>query len=376
MRVDVDKLKALDEEGILRSCRHKEFPITIYKYTERCAYDRLWDDLTMMCRGLIVHDETGEVIARPFPKFFNVEEHKEESCKLPNLNWGQEFDIMEKMDGCLGIVYVWEGEPYICSVGSFYSFAAVKADEIFRSKGYDKYAGYEPGFTHLFEIVAPETRIVVDYEGKEDLYLLDVIEVETGDFCPIGYRNMIAKDIGCPVPKVYKEKSIAELPVIDNAEGYVIRFKDGTRAKMKFEEYKRLHFLMTGVTTIRIWENLRDGHSLEDFLDDVPDEFYNWVKEQALRIQSAHDDLLEQGKQLYILVDKMTKDIEDEKQRGRAIHEDTKKLQPSVNVGKVARMIRNKKLEDRVGNNYEHWRREVWRMVRPEHALPFVEDET
>lgn len=374
MKVDLNRLKALEEQGLIRSVRHKKFPLTIYKYTEECVYSRSWDEYTSMCRGLIVGDE-GDVVARPFPKFFNIEEHVQgELCKLPPLNWDQPFDIMDKLDGSLGIVYVWEGQPYIATAGSFHSEQADEANRIFRAKGYDKYQKYDLGVTHLFEIIYPQNRIVVDYEGLEDMILLDMVSIEHGMYATRELLPEVAQQIGCPVVSFFDAKNIKELPMRDNAEGYIIRFHDGTRAKMKFEEYKRLHYLLTGVTSIRIWENLMWGHGVHEFIEKVPDEFYDWVKEQAEKIQKTHDDLMAEGRALMEAVDAAVAHLEGG-EKSRAIHEETKKRQKTVDIGGLSNLLRRGKLEDTPGNNFKHWNEMVWRMHRPQHELPFLINE-
>jgi hypothetical protein len=64
-----------------------------------------------------------------------------------------------------------------------------------------------------------------------------------------------------------------------NREGYVLRFwPSNKRVKIKFEEYVRLHRLLTNFSNVDIWEHLRDGKNIEEFLDRVPDEFDKWVK--------------------------------------------------------------------------------------------------
>ena len=63
----------------------------------------------------------------------------------------------------------------------------------------------------------------------------------------------------------------------DNEEGFVIRFNNGLRVKLKFDSYKRLHNLRSHLSTSSILENLKNG---EDVLGNVPDEFYDFVEEQ------------------------------------------------------------------------------------------------
>ena len=57
-------------EGHVRVQSHPLLPLSIYNYTEKAAYDGIWNEVTLQCRGLIVADN-GDVVARPFRKFFN-----------------------------------------------------------------------------------------------------------------------------------------------------------------------------------------------------------------------------------------------------------------------------------------------------------------
>jgi RNA ligase len=49
--------------------------------------------------------------------------------------------------------------------------------------------------------------------------------------------------------------------------------------KIKFEEYVRLHKIMTCLSTTAVWETLSEGKSMDEMLKDVPDEFYEKIKE-------------------------------------------------------------------------------------------------
>ena len=49
----------------------------------------MWDEITLQCRGLVTDNE-GNVVARPFKKFFNIEEGKHTPT--------EEFEVFEKME--------------------------------------------------------------------------------------------------------------------------------------------------------------------------------------------------------------------------------------------------------------------------------------
>jgi RNA ligase len=148
----LDKLKKYHEEGLLYSQVHPNLPLTIWNYTERVQYENLWDDITLMCRGLVTDNE-GNIVARPFRKFFNIEENKHTPTR--------DFDVYEKMDGSLGIFFYYKGEPVFATRGSFTSEQAIKGKEILNKYNWE-YGTYE-GYTYLFEIIYPENKIVVDY---------------------------------------------------------------------------------------------------------------------------------------------------------------------------------------------------------------------
>lgn len=60
-----------------------------------------------------------------------------------------------------------------------------------------------------------------------------------------------------------------------NEEGFVLHYP-GTdlRLKIKFPEYVRLHKIVTGVSEIGIWEYMRDGKSMKELIENVPEWLY------------------------------------------------------------------------------------------------------
>ena len=137
----LQKLNKYYEDGLLYKQIHPTLPLTIWNYTEKVQYESLWDEITLMCRGLVT-DEEGNIVARPFKKFFNIEENK----YIPT----SKFDVYEKMDGSLGILFNYKGEWIFASRGSFTSDQAIKGAELLR-----KYpiSLLDSKNTYLFEII-------------------------------------------------------------------------------------------------------------------------------------------------------------------------------------------------------------------------------
>ena len=162
---------------------------------------------------------------------------------------------------------------------------------------------FKSDWTYLFEIIFPANRIVVDYGQTEDLFLLAIIDTATGKDLPL-------EDIGMPIVKQFDGLTdLAAIRAIQDPlnEGFVLRFESGLRIKVKFEEYKRLHKLLTGVSPRFIWETLRDKRSFEEIIDRVPDEFYNWATDLKNRLLSRYSEIEQQCKADF-------KDLGDRKQ--------------------------------------------------------------
>ncbi len=105
----------------------------------------------------------------------------------------------------------------------------------------------------------------------------------------------IVKNIGLNVVTRYNTfgEGFDELKreISNSKEGYVIRFRNGMRMKIKGDEYVRLHRILTNFSTTDIWELLRTGGNLDEFLDRVPDEFDNWVRLTMLELQSQFESI-------------------------------------------------------------------------------------
>ena len=109
--INIDELLDMINKGYIKVVQHHEFPLKMYSYTKDCHYEKMWNDTTCKCRGIIV-DENDNIIARPFKKFFNYEEH-DNTDWIDNLSYDYNPEIYEKLDGTLGILYWYNDIPYI-----------------------------------------------------------------------------------------------------------------------------------------------------------------------------------------------------------------------------------------------------------------------
>ena len=99
-------------------------------------------------------------------------------------------------------------------------------------------------------------------------------------------------DVGFSMVKQYHGiKDISTLRRLEetNREGFVIQYQSGLRYKVKFEEYLRIHRIVTQVSNINIWEYLAADMPFDDILDRVPDEFYDWVKATSTDLKAQFE---------------------------------------------------------------------------------------
>jgi RNA ligase len=289
--MNIETLNRYHEDGLLYKQTHPNLPLTIWNYTEKVQYEGLWDEVTVQCRGLITEDTTGTILVRPFKKFFNYEEVVGKGI-IPSQ--GDYVYIQEKMDGSLGILFNYEDEWIMATRGSFASEQAIKGLEIVKSKYF--LDSWSKEYAYLMEIIYDANRIVVRYD-EEKVVFLSVVLNEGWRWMPtddtelhwttakmVLHANGVEEDDLVKTEQYFSfsdelYKSLKEKNET-NKEGFVLRFQPGNfRMKIKFEDYVRLHKIMTNLSTTAVWEVLSTGGSMDDLLKDVPDEFYQKIKE-------------------------------------------------------------------------------------------------
>jgi RNA ligase len=269
--LDVELLDAMIADGYVRAQMHPELPLVIYNYTSSAQYEKVWNRVTRTCRGLIVDKDSGEVVARPFPKFFNHGEIEGSAVDLSG-----RVVVTDKADGSLGVLYPDSTGYAIATRGSFTSVQAIHATKIWKEQYQERFVPVN-GITYLFEIVYPENRIVLDYGGMDDLIHLGRVYLESGLSCGPARR--------WPGPQVeiFPHESFAqalEAEPRSNSEGLVVHFLDSDeRIKLKQEDYVALHRIVTGLSARTVWQHLAAGEPLLALTDNLPDEYYRWVHE-------------------------------------------------------------------------------------------------
>lgn len=201
------------------------------------------------CRGLIFDAKTGQVLARGFHKFFNVNERPE--VMDYRLDLTQPYVVIDKLDGSMlrpvrpfdkrgpndpihwGTMMGWT--PIAALVDDF-----VNASEL----GYKELVYYNEDINHtpIFEWCSRKQPIVIDYP-EDQLVLTAMRDNVTGAYIPYERLKLIGATFNVPVVKAFAseitdlKEFIQYVRDIKNAEGCIIRWADGHMTKLKGDEY-------------------------------------------------------------------------------------------------------------------------------------------
>lgn len=288
--MSVSQLAREIADGFVKAQRHPRLPLRILNYSHKTQYAGHWNDVTEQCRGLVV-DDNDYIVARPFRKFWNRDER---DVDLPS----HEPEILEKLDGCLGILVEYEGEQLVATRGSFTSAQAIWAtDWLARRKRKGMRLNPPPGHTAIFEIISPVSRIVVPY-SFEGLILLSLVDRETG--VEPAYSTIVKHAEDWAITPCRRYQVIEE--DVDNFEGYVLTWrhddKPPTRVKVKLAEYVRLHRLLTNSNPKRLWQAVYSGADLSPLFDQTPEDFQRWVRQWLGTIWKGYDEDVRKIQQL------------------------------------------------------------------------------
>lgn len=247
-----------------------------FKYTTNTVYSEDWDNVSLHARGIVFDYTTGEVLARPFDKFFNLGEminvetgelkpiagYVKQHLGFDNLSGDykhQKFRVMDKLDGSLGIAF-WTGTDwYVKTAGSFESDQAKWANEwfdmIIDPSVLDK------SKTYLFEIIYDEDKHPIEYDF-EGLVLLGIVDTKTGIEEPLSEILRVAKELNIRHAEVLEFTDFDEVVkyaknLPKTKEGVVITFENGFKLKVKGDEFLALQKIFHFLTKDVIYENLR-----------------------------------------------------------------------------------------------------------------------
>ena len=276
--------------------------ITALNYSYVTGDPRQFDFPYSEMRGLMIDEQAGEVLARPFQKFWNVGERGADGT-----DWDESHVILSKLDGSLVFP---AGERLVTRGGV--TDTAGKAERIAAGIGGPfqdllrrlRRDGDGAGCTPLFEYVSPNNQIVIRYPYPR-LVLLAVRRIADGAYWPMervrgawecsarsaGVHNWLGivepaggvPEAGSPDYARALAAAVSGWPA--DSEGVVVAFEpSGHRVKIKSEEYVALHRARDSYSSessvLRVW---CDGNT-EDLLGRLSGE-------RARRLSGYYDDV-------------------------------------------------------------------------------------
>lgn len=227
------------------------------------------EELVRQCRGSIFRydclEEKYICVCAPFYKFANYGEDY-----AADIDW-KSADVSEKIDGSLMKVWFDQEEWHLSTNGTIDAYKAEVGDtgENFGSL-FERASGFsfekfcrrlEKGYTYMYELVSPESRVVIGYSDK--VYFLSRRSHYTWEEDPTNIG-------GTDEPKILlmsyiKDKvfDVAE----DQDEGVVVCDKCYNRIKIKSTEYKYAARLANNgaIGVSRIIQMIKES-SVDDFL--------------------------------------------------------------------------------------------------------------
>ena len=347
----ISELRKLEEMGYVRAVSHRDLPLLVWNYTPKCQYDSAFGDYPILfrCRGLIT-DLDGNVKLTGYSKFYNWEQHQPSELPLGSKN----YTIETKLDGSLLIVGRVDGNMVYSTRGSFYSDQSLLGARLFKELYNEDWI--EEGYSYLFELIGPSNRIVNLYPS-DTLILHGLIDTQTGldaetvyPFKRVETHEVVGALFG---EELYKTLSSLNTP---NEEGFVLKVKESGlptwMVKIKFQDYCILHKLVTGLSSIQIWEYLKGDKSFDDILAITPDEFNIWLKEVKENLESDFATIESEAKIAYEAV----KELPSRKEQAVELL----KTYPTVSAI-VFKMLN--------GDDYADL---IWRQIKPSYDQPFT----
>ena len=278
-------------------CEKQFDNISSFNFTRDAFYDKKWNEQTTKARGLFIDTANGVVVARSYPKFFNINERPE--TRFAMLQHKLKFPVTAyvKENGFLGMVsYNPDTDDFFIASKSTPDgdFAGWLRDMFFKNvKNPDKLKDYlrRKNVTLVFECVdMTNDPHIIKYDASH-LFLLDVVKNQI-DFEKLPYLQTV--ELGNEYGFEVKTKAIQlqdwhefrnwynEVLTEDYQfngriiEGFVVEDSVGFMVKIKLDYYK-LWKHMRGVAQ----SVFRSGHyrRMGSLLTPLQNQFYGFCKE-------------------------------------------------------------------------------------------------
>lgn len=249
----------------------------------------LHNALRRECRGITFCSDSGDVIARKYHKFFNLNEREE--TLIDNVDWSVRYSIHHKMDGSMITPVMVRGDLQWHTKMGNTDVAQPVYKFVSDNPQYEEFARdcIEDGVTPIFEWCSRKQRIVVDY--PEDRLVLTAIRNNyTGIYFSDDEMRRAALNYGLDNEGVTYTDNIdyfvdSVRGMTHDIEGFVVRFVDGHMLKIKTDQYVAIHKAKEHILYDRNIVKL----ILENKLDDI---FPHLQRDERNRLEEFQDKVL------------------------------------------------------------------------------------
>lgn len=271
---------------------YKRGDYTILDYTN--PDKNLFKDMYHREARGITFDINGNIVSRPFHKFFNYMETPE--YNLDFIKSKKIKSIREKLDGSM-ITFIYDNGNLIAkTTAGFDNRFAIMATEYINkieNLNYKEFIGelINNDLTPIFEIITPENQVVVKYD------LLNLVFLNSRNLYSGLYNNcneLVLKYNIKHSENIYNsnlsiEDLISTMQKQDGIEGYVIEFEDGDLLKLKTQWYYDCHYHMTYHTERSIAELIYNKHFDDVYAKMVELNKNDYFKEHLKIVENIRD---------------------------------------------------------------------------------------
>lgn len=277
--------------------------------------------IVRQCRGTILRKDDLKPVCVPFYRFYNLGQKEADNVDFNNCK------IQDKVDGSLIKIWVDKGRLHISTNGTIDAFettlttlSGLKSEISYGSivklliKNHENIFFEESDSTHMFELVTPYNKVVVDYGTDTKLYYL-------GSRNNINFKEYKSKKISEAFDTT-KEFALNEINeeqlrklANDRPEGLVVVDSNYNRVKIKNPQYLLLSKTIEGLSEKTLLEILakRDEAefyaTVQDFstiekMNKIRNKLYNFIKtieDGRKEVERNCVNMARKDKALYIL---------------------------------------------------------------------------
>lgn len=275
-------------------------------FSRETFISKYWSDATVKARGLFIDKSSGEIVARSFDKFFNLEEVPE--TRFENLEKTLKFpvSVKEKLDGSLGIISLVNGLVHFFSKTTDKSMHSEILKRLWNQIPSNIRTSlirlmYDLNVSIVVEMIDNEDPHVIHYK-QECLYLLAFVK----NTLQTKYINI---ESCLDTRKIHLDNKTIKLPKtyhISNDFNDLKNYLENIISKVKFEgvvctDANNFHFKYKS-DFYNEWKIHRE--TLYRYLDDKEPnrdfEFYRFLKDNNIQTENLHEVQRMYNKYLYM----------------------------------------------------------------------------